>query len=128
MNRRKKQRVQVQRSQTVSKLQLEFLRRYFEAVLDTFLAAYPTTGAWCAPGAREFQLYLQARQRSKKPPLPSGLLAGDLTNQFGDEACWHVAKFLSDLYQTQPFGDVKRVLVEIPDHRYNILLAASKGP
>lgn len=116
------------RGQTASELELEFLRKYFEAVLGTFLSPQIPTGHWCGPGSKEFQQYRDARDRLKKAWRSSLLFARNPTQQLTDEACWHIAKFLTDLYQTVPFGRGHHAIVEIPDHRFSLMAAVSKGP
>jgi len=111
---------------TLAGAELEFCRRYLETVLDRLIENYGLAGAWCNPGCDEFTRYYE--RKGRKATTGNALQVPNLPQGAGGEAIWHVAKLLSDLYQTGPFGERRAVLVEIADHRFDIILAVAKSP
>lgn len=118
--------VNVRRARSLSEPQLEFYRHYLELIFVHLFRLRPAAGSWCAPGVRDFERSVAGRT----PPAESAYLADPRAENLRDEAAWHVARMLADLYETQSLvafsGSTS--LVPIEDHRHSIIAGVTSGP
>jgi hypothetical protein len=116
-------------------LLLQCSYRYLEALLDGLLARAPKRSLWWQEGRRSLMRGAEIRQRRmgrETPydsafPVPPVLSSSD-SEAFRDEAIWHIARHLADLYGTIPYSENERALIALEDHRYETHLGAAVLP
>jgi len=127
--------LRVARRSSQSALLLRSSCRYLEATLDGLLAQAPTRSSWWEDGRKSLMRGAEIRRmhvwrQTPYDPTFSVPSLAKSTNpeEFRDEAIWHVARHIDDLYVTIPLSDDTRTLVELENHRYHTHLGASILP
>jgi hypothetical protein len=108
---------------------------YLETLLDGLLALAPEQSHWWEEGRHNLMrgAELRLRRVGQQTPFDSAfpapaLLSSSDSVAFRDEAIWHIARHLADLYGTIPYSENERALIALEDHRYETYLGAAVLP